>query len=160
MQEHIWCTFDTKAFSFRLMLYIVSWQFECDLCASFYIWKRSETFCDPPACLLRSKHHLIFLHADGTQLECPSGDVNNELNHCTGDEPLGESEHLLWLPCVLHAVLFHLWLMYVGLDISIFVSQGVYSQLVQFKITPLVQFSDLKQGPAAGSAKSILLAEP
>jgi len=50
--------------------------------------------------------------------------------------------------------------MYVGLDISIFVSQGVYSQLVQFKITPLVQFSDLKQGPAAGSAKSILLAEP
>ena len=44
--------------------------------------------------------------------------------------------------------------MCVGLDISKFVSQGVYSQFVQCKITPLVQFSDSKQGPAAGSAES------
>ena len=44
--------------------------------------------------------------------------------------------------------------MYVGLDISTFVSQGVCSQFVQCKITPYVQFSDSKQGPAVGSAES------
>ncbi|DBB10795.1 TPA: hypothetical protein ACH3X3_007276 [Trebouxia sp. C0006] len=33
-------------------------------------------------------------HEDGTQLNFPSGDLNNELNHCIGDEPFGEAEHL------------------------------------------------------------------
>ena len=70
-------------------------------------------FVTLPACLLRLICHQNFVHADDMQLGCPPGELNNELNHCIVNEPHGES--VLRLPCALHAVLLHLWLMYASL---------------------------------------------
>lgn len=33
--------------------------------------------------------------ADDTQLDCLPGELNNQLNHCIADDPLGESVQLL-----------------------------------------------------------------
>lgn len=32
------------------------------------------------------------LHEDGTQIDCPPGDLSIELKHCIGDDPLGDLE--------------------------------------------------------------------
>lgn len=141
---------------FKLMLGIVSWQFHSVLCASFCLWRWSQMFCRSTCLRAETERCHNFMPADDTQLDCLPGELNNQLNHCIADDPLGESVQLLWLPCVHHAVLFtlHLWLMYasccwtdsfVGLDSSDFVKcdYEANSQRGQVKIPSLVQFADL-----------------